>query len=64
MPVLVISGTHDPVTTTGEGRALAAAIRRASYVELNAAHLSSVEQSGAFSSAVLAFLNSEGVQHG
>jgi 3-oxoadipate enol-lactonase len=64
VPVLVISGTHDPVTTTAEGRALAAAITRASYVELNAAHLSAVEQSAAFSSEVLAFLNSEGVRHG
>jgi 3-oxoadipate enol-lactonase len=63
-PVLVISGASDPVTTTGDGRALAAPIPRASYVELNAAHLSAVEQPGAFSSAVLAFLDREGVQHG
>jgi 3-oxoadipate enol-lactonase len=62
--VLVISGTSDPVTTTGDGRGLAAAIQRASYVELDASHLSAVEQPEPFSSAVLAFLNSEGVQHG
>ena len=64
MPVLVVSGTHDPVTTTAEGRAMAAAIPRASYVELNAAHLSAIEQSGAFSSATLAFLDGEGISHG
>jgi 3-oxoadipate enol-lactonase len=63
-PVLVISGASDPVTTIGDGRALAAEIRRASYVELNTAHLSAVEQPEVFSSAVLDFLNSEGAHHG
>ena len=63
-PVLVISGTHDPVIPTDDCRALAAAISRAEYVELNAGHLSAIEQSGAFGSAASAFLDGEGIQHG
>ena len=63
-PVLVISGGADPVTTTGDARVLAAAIRGASLIELDAAHLSAIEQAIPFSSAVLSFLNGKGVQHG
>lgn len=63
-PVLVIAGAHDPVATTEDGRALAAGMPRASYLELNAAHISAVEQAGAFSSAMGAFLDGEGIQHG
>ena len=63
-PVLVICGASDPVTTTGNGRSLAGAIRRASLIELDAAHISAVEQSALFSSAALDFFNSEGADHG
>jgi 3-oxoadipate enol-lactonase len=63
-PVLVISGDADPVTTTADGRVLAAAMRGASLIELDAAHLSAVEQPVSFSSAALSFLNGKGVQHG
>ncbi len=63
-PVMVISGARDPVTTTGNGRSLAAAIRRASLFELDAAHISAVEQPASFSSAALEFLNSEEVDYG
>lgn len=62
--VMVICGANDPVTTTGEGRSLAGAMRRASLIELDAAHISAVEQPVSFSSAALDFFNSEGVDHG
>jgi 3-oxoadipate enol-lactonase len=63
-PVLVISSAHDPVIATDDGRDLAARISRAEYVELNAGHISAIEQSGAFSSAAGAFLNGKEIQHG
>ena len=56
VPVLVIAGTHDPSTTAEEGRALAAAIPGARYIELDAAHLSNREQPGPFTQALLDFL--------
>jgi 3-oxoadipate enol-lactonase len=55
-PTLVLTGTHDPVTTPEDGRFLAGNIRTASYVQLNAAHLSNVEAASAFNAALLEFL--------
>jgi 3-oxoadipate enol-lactonase len=55
-PTLVIAGRHDPSTTPAQGRELAAAIRGARYVELDAAHLSNIEAADAFTAAVLQFL--------
>ena len=55
-PTLVIAGTHDTSTTPAEGRAAAARIDGARYVELDAAHISNQEQAGAFTAALLSFL--------
>jgi 3-oxoadipate enol-lactonase/4-carboxymuconolactone decarboxylase len=55
-PTLVIAGTHDGSTPPELGRDVAGSIPGARYVELDAAHLSNWEQSGAFTSAVLSFL--------
>ena len=55
-PALVISGTADPVTTPGDGAETCARIRGARLVTLEAAHLPNVEQSDAFSAAVVEFL--------
>lgn len=55
-PVLVVSGTHDGSTPAARGQEIAAAIPRARYVELDAAHLSNIEQTAAFNQAVMAFL--------
>lgn len=63
-PVMVICGASDPVTTTGDGRSLAGTMRRASLIELDAAHISAVEQPVSFSAAALGFFSSEGVDHG
>lgn len=56
LPTLVISGTHDGSTPPEKGREIAAAIPQARYVELDAAHLSNIEQEQAFTDAVMAFL--------
>jgi 3-oxoadipate enol-lactonase len=56
-PTLVISGTHDAATTPTDGRFLADHIAGAQYAELNAAHLSNVEDRENFSSRLGIFLN-------
>jgi 3-oxoadipate enol-lactonase len=56
VPTLVISGTHDPATAPADGRYLADYIPGARYVELNASHLSSIEDPDRFTAAVLSFL--------
>jgi 3-oxoadipate enol-lactonase len=55
-PTLVISGTHDPATTPVDGRFLAQRISKARYVELDAAHLSNIEQADRFTREVSNFL--------
>lgn len=57
-PVLVIAGSHDGSTPPERGRAIAAAIPNAKYVELDAAHLSNIEQEKPFTAAVTDFLKS------
>src|SRR5271154_1594650 len=54
---LVIVGSYDGVTPPADGKFIAAQIPRSQYVELNAAHLSNIEDSAAFSSTVLQFLS-------
>jgi len=55
-PTLVISGTHDPATPPADGQFLVANIQGARFVELNAAHLSNIEDADRFTSEVLSFL--------
>jgi 3-oxoadipate enol-lactonase len=57
LPVLVIAGTHDAATPARDGREVAERIAGASFVELNAAHLSNIERSKEFSGAILGFLD-------
>ena len=57
-PVLVIAGSRDPATPAALGREIADAIPGASYVQIDAAHLSNVEQPEAFTAAVMKFLTS------
>jgi len=58
IPVLVIAGAHDPATPPADGHFLADQIPGARYAELNAAHLSNIEDQGRFNREVTAFLNS------
>jgi 3-oxoadipate enol-lactonase len=55
-PTLIIGGTQDPATPPPHSEALARTIRDARLVMLEAAHLSNVEQSDAFTQAVGDFL--------
>ncbi len=55
-PTLVLSGTHDALTPPADGRFVADTVPGARYAELDAAHLSNVEQPQAFSRAVIDFL--------
>lgn len=57
-PTLVISGTQDPATTPADGQFLADHIPGARYLELNAAHLSNIEDADRFTREVIAFVNS------
>jgi 3-oxoadipate enol-lactonase len=56
LPTLVIAGTHDAATTPADGLYLASHIPGADYVELNAAHLSNIEDSTRFNAEVSTFL--------
>ena len=56
IPTLVLTGTHDPVTPPADARWLADQIPHARYLELPAAHLSSVEAAETFNHALLNFL--------
>lgn len=56
VPTLVIGGLKDPATPRAESEMLAAALCDARCAFLGAAHLSNVEQPGAFTRLVLEFL--------
>jgi 3-oxoadipate enol-lactonase len=55
-PTLLLAGLHDPATTCADMRFLTQAIPGSKYIELDAAHLSSVEAAPAFNAALQAFL--------
>jgi 3-oxoadipate enol-lactonase len=55
-PTLVISATHDPAAPPTAGKFLAKEIKGARYVELDAAHLSNIEQHEKFTQEVSQFL--------
>jgi 3-oxoadipate enol-lactonase len=58
IPALVIAGAHDPATPPADGRFLADQIQGAQYAELNAAHLSNIEDQDRFNREITTFLNS------
>jgi len=62
-PTLVIAGRHDRVTDPALGAKIAAGIAGAQFLELDAGHLSNVEQSDAFSTAILDFLAPDPERH-
>lgn len=57
LPVLVITGSVDPATPPAAGEFIKSRIKGAKLVELQAAHVSNIEQPEAFGKAVLDFLN-------
>ena len=56
VPTLVVAGAKDPATPPERGRAIHSLIKGSQFVLLDAAHLSNIEQTDAFNSAVLDFL--------
>ncbi len=56
VPTLVLAGTHDTSTPAAEGQFVAQHILGASYVEVNAAHLSNLEAKEEFNRQVASFL--------
>jgi 3-oxoadipate enol-lactonase len=64
VPTLVITGTHDPATPPGDGRAVADAVQGAQYIELDASHMSAWERGDKFADAVLHFLAQGVIRHG
>ncbi len=56
---LVIAGAHDAVTTPADAHFLVDRIHAAQYVELNAAHLSNIEDAEAFTAALTNFLTQQ-----
>ena len=54
-PVLLVAGTHDPATTPADMRLMHERIKGSEYVEFDAAHLSNIEQSTAFTAALKEF---------
>lgn len=63
VPVLLITGTHDPVTPPSDAVALQLAIPHSSLIELDAAHLSNLEVAGPFAENVLLWLQRKGEDH-
>ncbi|MFZ0023840.1 3-oxoadipate enol-lactonase [Acinetobacter sp.] len=56
VPVLIIAGQQDPVTTVADGQSMQDSIANSQLFEINASHISSVEQAEAFNQAVQAFI--------
>lgn len=56
VPLLFVAGTHDAGTPAAAMREMQAAVAGSEYVELDAAHVSNLEQPAAFNAALDAFL--------
>lgn len=56
VPVLIIAGQQDPVTTVADGQSMQDSIAHSQLFEINASHISNVEQPEAFNQAVQKFM--------
>lgn len=56
IPVLIIAGQQDPVTTVSDGQFMQQRIANSQLFEINASHISNIEQPEAFNQAVQTFL--------
>ncbi|WP_104509971.1 3-oxoadipate enol-lactonase [Acinetobacter indicus] len=56
VPVLIVAGQQDPVTTVADGEFMQQRIANAELFEINASHISNIEQPEAFNQAVQAFI--------
>ena len=64
LPTLVIAGAKDPVIPAADARFVSERIPGARYLELDAAHLSNIEQAEAFTAGVAGFVAARGEAHG
>ena len=56
MPVLIVAGQQDPVTTVADAEFMLSQIPNSQLVEIDASHISNVEQPTAFNEALKQFL--------
>lgn len=56
LPVLIIAGQQDPVTSVADGQAMQNAIPHSQLFEIEASHISNIEQAQAFNHAVFDFI--------
>lgn len=56
IPVLVVAGTKDPVTTVADAQFMINRIQKSAMFEIDASHISNLEQSDTFNSTVKDFL--------
>lgn len=62
LPLLVVAGSADPVTTVADAQAIVDAVPGAQLAVLDAAHLSNIEAPEAFNAALLDFLRADPTQ--
>ncbi|RKG30598.1 3-oxoadipate enol-lactonase [Acinetobacter guerrae] len=56
IPVLIIAGQHDPVTTVADGKWMQQHIANAQLAEINASHISNIEQPEQFNQILQQFI--------
>ena len=56
IPTLVVAGQKDPVTTVADAQYIINHVRSSSLFEINASHISNIEQPKAFNQAIFSFL--------
>lgn len=56
VPLLVIAGRKDPVTTVSDAQYMVNHIRSSALFEIDASHISNIEQPKAFNQAILDFI--------
>ena len=56
VPVFIVAGQQDPVTTVADGEFMQQRIANAELFEINASHISNIERPEAFNQAVQAFI--------
>lgn len=57
IPVLIIAGQKDPVTTVADGQFMVNNIKRSAMFEINASHISNIEQPADFNDAIEQFIH-------
>ena len=57
VPMLVIAGEHDPITTVADGEYIVSTASNAQLITLSASHIANIEQADGFNAAIRAFLS-------